>query len=230
MNYQRDIKNLLHSWKSKKLTIFGKSCIVNTWAISKLIYAGTLLNTPDDEFIRGINRIIFNFIWNKKDRIRRNTLVGDKLKGRINIVEIQSKFKVFKAPWIPKILSCNHELKDFFESFCRRNNFDVNYLLNTIDSFLNEQEMLHYSIPNFYREIMTYFNEYKAKSKTKNIWRDFAFKNKSLCFINLMKSGIPLVKTYSVKVPLKILLNFQILDAKIIGYVNTKYWKTFLWR
>ena len=128
MNYQRDIKNLLHSWKSRKLTIFGKSCIVNTWAIS-----------------------------NKKDRIRRNTLEGDKLKGRINIVNIQSKFKKIQNP---KILSCNHELKDFFESFCRRNNFDVNYLLNTTDSFLNEQEMLHYSIPNFYREIMTYFNEY----------------------------------------------------------------------
>ena len=62
MRYQRDIKNLLDSWKNRKLTIFGKSCIVNTLAISKLIYAGTILNTPDDEFIRGINRIIFNFI------------------------------------------------------------------------------------------------------------------------------------------------------------------------
>ena len=113
----------------------------------------TLLTTPDDEFIRGINRIIFNFIWNKKDRIRRNTLVGDKLKGRINIVDIQSKFKVLKASWIPKILSCNHELKASVEE--------------TTDSFLNEQEMLHYSIPNFYREIMTYFNEYKANLKQK---------------------------------------------------------------
>ena len=62
MSFQRDIKNLLDSWKNRKLTIFGKPCIVNTLAISKLIYAGTLLNTPDDEFIRGINRIIFNFI------------------------------------------------------------------------------------------------------------------------------------------------------------------------
>ena len=66
MSYQRDIKNLLDSWKNRKLTIFGKACIVNTLSISKLIYAGTLLTTPDDEFIRGINRIIFNFIWNLK--------------------------------------------------------------------------------------------------------------------------------------------------------------------
>ena len=66
MRYQRDVKNLLDSWKNRKLTIFGKSCIVNTLAISKLIYADTLLTTSDDEFIIGINRLILNFIWNKK--------------------------------------------------------------------------------------------------------------------------------------------------------------------
>ena len=63
--------------KQKTYNIFGKSFIVNTLAISKLIYADTLLTTSDDEFIIGINRIILNFIWNKKDRIRRNTLVGE---------------------------------------------------------------------------------------------------------------------------------------------------------
>ena len=154
-SYQRDIKNLLDSWKNRKLAIFRKSSIVNTLAITILIYAGTLLTTPGDEFIWGINSIIFKFIWNKKDRIKRNTLIGDKLKWGINIVDIQSKFKAFKASWIPRILSCNHKLKHFFESFCRRNNFDVNYLLDTAGLFLNERKMLHYTIPNFYREIMT---------------------------------------------------------------------------
>ena len=97
------------------------------------------------------------------------------MKGGINIVDIQYKFKALKASWIPKILSLNHKLKDFFESFSRRNNFDVTYLLNTADSLLNEREKLHYTIPNFYREIMTYFNESKEKSKTQNIWRNMNF-------------------------------------------------------
>ena len=70
---------------------------------------------------------------------------------------------------------------------------------------------------------MTYFNASTAKSKKKNktqhIWRNmnFTFKNK---FFKLNEKW---KKTYSVKVPLKILLNFQILYVKIIGYVNTKY-------
>ena len=44
--------------------------------------------------------------------------------------------------------------------------------------------MLHYTLPNFYREIMTYFNESKAKSKTQNVWRNmnFTLKNKSLFY------------------------------------------------
>ena len=55
---------------------------------------------------------------------------------------------------------------------------------------------------------MTYFNESKAKSKkkskTQHIWRNmnFTFKNK---FFKLNEKW---KKTYSVKVPLKILLNF----------------------
>ena len=56
--------------------------------------------------------------------------------------------------------------------------------------------MLHYTIPNFYREITTYFNESMAKSKTQNIQRNmkFTIKNMSLCFINWMICGILLVE------------------------------------
>ena len=72
----------------------------------------------------------------------------------MHIVDLESKFKALKASWIPKILSCNHRLKDFLESFCQRNGYDLNYLLKTNDSFLNEDEMLPKHIPYFYREIL----------------------------------------------------------------------------
>ena len=66
MRHRRDIQKLLQSWKTRKLTLFGKCLIINSLAISKLVYAATLLTTPGDEFIKDINKMIFNFIWNKR--------------------------------------------------------------------------------------------------------------------------------------------------------------------
>lgn len=40
------------SWKKRKLTIFGKACIVNSLAISKMIYVGSILPMPDPEYIK----------------------------------------------------------------------------------------------------------------------------------------------------------------------------------
>jgi hypothetical protein len=74
MRYRRDIEKLLQSWKTRKLTLFGKCCIINSLAISKLVYDATLLTTPGDDFIKDINKMIFNFIWNKRDRIKKTLL------------------------------------------------------------------------------------------------------------------------------------------------------------
>ena len=52
MKIYHQIEKLFESWKRRKLTIFGKSCIINSLAISKLIYKASILpivmgqNTP----------------------------------------------------------------------------------------------------------------------------------------------------------------------------------------
>ena len=41
-----DIQKLFESWKRRKLTLFGKTCIINTLGISKLIYRASILQMP----------------------------------------------------------------------------------------------------------------------------------------------------------------------------------------
>ena len=197
----KDMEKLFESWKKRKHTIFGKVCVINSLAISKLVYTATLLPVPDESFLKDINKLIFNFIWNKRDRIKRNTLIGNTLDGGLHVVDLESKFKALKASWVPKIVSCNHRLKDFLAGFCKRNNVDLIYLLNTNCSFLKENVLLHKYVPYFYREVITYFNECKdTKCKknifSQNIWRNclFSYKKDTLCFMNWIKSGILHVK------------------------------------
>ena len=61
-NKIKELERLFESWKKRKLTIFGKTCVINSLAISKLIYNFSILSYPKDDIIKKINGLIFNFI------------------------------------------------------------------------------------------------------------------------------------------------------------------------
>ena len=99
------MQKLFESWKRRKLTIFGKTCIINTLGTSsKLIYRASILQIPDKDFLKKTNKLIYNFLWKNTERIKRNTLIGNILDGGIGIIDLETKFKSLKAAWIPRIL------------------------------------------------------------------------------------------------------------------------------
>lgn len=61
-----------HGW----LNFFGKTCTVNSLAISKLIYVGSILPILENDLMKKMKNSIFNFIWKKRDVIRRDTIIG----------------------------------------------------------------------------------------------------------------------------------------------------------
>ena len=74
----RDLENSLHTWKRRKLTLYGKINIVKTLGLSKLIFNASVLYIPH-HYIEQINKITFNFIWDGKTaKIKRKTLIGEK--------------------------------------------------------------------------------------------------------------------------------------------------------
>ena len=76
----RDLENSLHTWKRRKLTLYGKINIVKTLGLSKLIFNASVLYIPH-HYIEQINKITFNFIWDSKPaKIKRKTLIGEKKK------------------------------------------------------------------------------------------------------------------------------------------------------
>ena len=82
-----EMQKLLDNWRKRDLTLFGKVSIVKSLAIPKLIFSATMLDIPD-AMIKQINKIIYNFIWNGRDRICRKTLIGKIEDGGINMIDI----------------------------------------------------------------------------------------------------------------------------------------------
>jgi hypothetical protein len=98
------LERILSVWKRRNLTIFGKCTIVNTLAISKLVYNALILPNPKPEFFKQVSKIIYNFLWRKRDRIKRNTLIGKIDQGGIGIEDIENKFQAVKASWIKRLV------------------------------------------------------------------------------------------------------------------------------
>lgn len=47
--------SFLRNGKQRKLTLFGKSCVVNNLAVSNLIYIASILLLPENDFIKKVN-------------------------------------------------------------------------------------------------------------------------------------------------------------------------------
>ncbi len=89
----------LNHWKMRKLTLFGKILILKSLGISTLIYNMSLLET-NNEIVKRINKITYDFIWRKKDRIKRKTIIGSISNGGISMIDIECKINSLKASWV----------------------------------------------------------------------------------------------------------------------------------
>ena len=70
------IKIKLRIWKWRDLTIIGRIQIVKTFIIPIFLYCASMI-CLDKEFVKEANKIILNFIWKGKDKIKRLTLISD---------------------------------------------------------------------------------------------------------------------------------------------------------
>ena len=82
------IKTKLTMWKWRNLMIIGRIQIVRTIVILMSMYrAGTIC--IDKEVITGVSRIIFEFIWKGREKIKRLSLISDIQDGRLKAPHLE---------------------------------------------------------------------------------------------------------------------------------------------
>ena len=59
-------------------------------SILTIIYRQYFRTTRQKKIIKDINRLTYNFLWNKTDRIKRNALFVDILGGGIGLIDLES--------------------------------------------------------------------------------------------------------------------------------------------
>ena len=133
------IQRLLIQWKKRHLTIFGKIIVIKTLALSQIIYSATNTHIPDYVIPR-LNTIVYNFLWENKERIKRKTLIGKFEDGGVEMIDINSYFLAIKVTWIKRLINSesnwsvigNHSINQFGgrNLLLRITTSDINYINN----------------------------------------------------------------------------------------------------
>ena len=94
------------------ITPLGRVATLKSLILSKLIHLWILLPDPPDNFVKYLQKICFQFVWNgKQDRIARKTTIKD-VKSGLNIPDIKTYILALKLTWIKKLKISNHKWRN----------------------------------------------------------------------------------------------------------------------
>ena len=111
-----------------------------------------MLPLPSD-LIKRVEKLIFNFVWGKQDKIRRRSLICSLTLGGLNMIDVGSFFQSLKATWINLFRS----EKDwtFISNFHMNKLAPLNIILKISFQDLNEMQCL-YSLPGNQEILLSY--------------------------------------------------------------------------
>ena len=72
----KTIKERLNRWNWRTLTVLGRIQIIKSFVIPVFIYRAGLV-CSHKEIVNEVNKILFNFIWKGKGKVKRSALISD---------------------------------------------------------------------------------------------------------------------------------------------------------
>ena len=148
---QKKFKRVLADWGNRSLSLHGKAVMLNSMAISKLMYVGAVIPLSRD-YLHSFNSLMHKFLWgNKPEAVARNVLINKCIKGGLELVHIGTKLKA---------LRCMHAKQLIFGSsakWCFFARYWIGMYLRKYNSSCDVNSGPHSdpdSIPFFYREVL----------------------------------------------------------------------------
>ena len=171
------MRKVIYSWKHRKLTLTGKITVLKSLVLSKINYLLNLIPILD-EFIRTIDEMIFEYLWNgKTHKIKKSLVVQSFEHGGHKMIDINTVRIVQKLKWIKLYLN-NHDCQwlALMEQLIKVNNLNL-FLLCNFDRPQNWSES------KFYKEILHVIHNLNDKNmncKKENLMNQYVHYNKHI--------------------------------------------------
>ena len=153
-----NIDQVLKEAEKRNLTLFGKVCIIKSMAISMLMYVATCLAIPE-KFIKDIDQRIFKFLWGKRDRIKRKSVINKLEEGGLNMLDLQTQIYALKAAWTSRIITSPSDHLWSYLPKLYLSKFGNNYFIAKSTVTSTKMFPCLKTIPKFYQEVILSYNK-----------------------------------------------------------------------
>ena len=198
LNFHDNIKKLkclLNIWKPRSLSLLGKITIIKSLAISKLLYVVSNIFTPHS-VIRSVNSVLYNYLWNGNDKIKRRVICAGYENGGLKMVSFEAKITAQAIMWVKRLLDgepCEWKIiaRKYFSSF---GGPELLFNCNFSSHLMNLGKM-----SNFYKEIIKSWEEIffdrQCEQHEEIIWNNqkVLSNGKQIFFRDLYSNGIVFV-------------------------------------
>ena len=154
------IQQKLRTWRWRDLTIIGRIQIVKTFIVPIFLYRASLISV-NKEFVKDVNKIIFDFIWKGKDKVKRFALISDMEDGGLKAPHLESIIET------QRVLCCK-KLASYQPSNWK--NIILHYLEPVRGKFILccdfDLKKLPIKLPAFYEECLKSFVKCSAANRT----------------------------------------------------------------
>ena len=104
---------LLRIWMKRLIASFGSVAVLKPLVLSKLIHLWILLPNPPDEYTNSLQKLCYEFVWNKKpDKINRKTVHKSVQEGGLGLPHLKTFISALKLTLIRKFINTNHKWKN----------------------------------------------------------------------------------------------------------------------
>ena len=137
------LNDFLKNWKKRNLTPFGRITIIKTYVISKFNHLFLALPSPKKEFIKKLESLIFNYLWDgKPDKVKREIITNDYVHGGLKMLNLNTFISSLKITWVRRLIKCNgSQWVPLFEytvcSISKLINFGVKYFQDLLKKITN---------------------------------------------------------------------------------------------
>lgn len=178
-NYTEKIQQAekqMHGWEKRSLSPIGKITVIKTLVLPRFNHLFMSLPNPSKVVFDTINEIFYNFLWNKKAKIKKSVVVKQYFEGGLKMVNIQAFSYALKATWIRRLITSNCKWQTFISSSI---NLEKMY---SLDAHYIEEQMKKIK-NNFWKDVLYSFIKINEKIEVtqENICEIPIFCNNDIC-------------------------------------------------
>ena len=146
-------------WRQRNLTIYGKTLILKTFALSQLLYVSSVFHIPK-YIMKEVEDLAYEYLWNgKQHKVKKKVAIQDFELGGCRMVDLIEMNKLQKIKWIKKLISpLDHSWKHTMKEVLGIKDLQLFLKSNFQIPCINQ-------IPLFYLDVLECWKEIKYEEK-----------------------------------------------------------------